>query len=188
MTTHSGHPHEFAWEYDVEVLPGLPGNSPVLAFGLPGAATHAEGYVIRVTPTSGGPWIGNFQRGDGTLSTWTATPSGAHVLVVAGGIGYLVTADDPAGYRVLPGYPIRIVAPIVPAALIVLADYTKILASDGAAVAWVSDRVAWDELEIDGLDARTIRGHGFDPTTGNASSFVLDTRSGKLIEGRSLST
>jgi hypothetical protein len=74
------------------------------------------------------------------------------------------------------------------AGLLVVADYNEVVASDGSGVVWISDRVAWDELEIDRLDDRAIQGHGVDPASGGTTWFVLDTRSGRLVEGRVVGT
>lgn len=176
----------FARDYEVEVLPGLPGVGGVHPFAPQGVSIHAEGYVVRVITTSGASWIGNFQRGDGKLSTWAPTPSPSALLVVAYGTGYVVAVDQPATYRVLPCYPIRYVVPVVSAGLLVIADYNRVAASDGSGIRWVSDRVAWDDLEIDELDEQKIRGHSYDPESGGTTAFVLDTRSGRLVEGRAV--
>ncbi|MEK6719994.1 MAG: hypothetical protein AABZ33_04900 [Chloroflexota bacterium] len=176
----------FEADYLVEVLPGLPGSEEALAFARAGISTHSEGFIVRVRRGSSRSWIGNFQPGDGSLSTWAPTPASASLLVVAGGTGYLVSVDHPEEFQVLPSYPIRQIATIAQAGLLVVADHISIAATDGVRVLWVSERLAWDGLEIDEASPRIIRGHSVDPSTGRASLFVIETRSGLLVQGRAV--
>jgi hypothetical protein len=73
------------------ILAGLPGSGdPPEQFTYGGKGTHTEGTVVEFLPNSVDFWIGNFQPAVGTFSGVVAHPDGHHVVVVAGGQGYVI--------------------------------------------------------------------------------------------------
>ena len=75
---------------------GLPGIGPLPVHLHTGKPTPwSEGCVVRVTPRSGHPWIGNLQTGYGYATTIVEWPEADAVIVIAKGAVYFVRPDQP---------------------------------------------------------------------------------------------
>jgi len=169
----------FQQGYLVELLPGLPGAVSVAQFHRKGQRTFREGVVVRVTPTGGQAWVGNFQCGDGRLSGVYATPSPHAACVVAGGQGYVVPVQDPGAYQLVAAYPIGDVRSLLELGLILFADFTDIVAYDSRGCVWSTGRLSWDGLTITSVSPAGIVGKAWDAPAGREVSFVVDPRSGR---------
>ncbi|WP_017478640.1 hypothetical protein [Pseudomonas sp. PAMC 26793] len=74
-----------------QLLAGLPGDGPLpLQFSATGQGQHSEGIVIRFLPEGMPSWVGNFQPGFCRFNCVLEVESSFHVIVVAGGQGYIV--------------------------------------------------------------------------------------------------
>ncbi|AUZ45085.1 hypothetical protein [Pseudomonas sp. 24 E 13] len=74
-----------------QILAGLPGEGPLpLQFSATGQGHHSEGVVIRFSPEAMPSWVGNFQPGFCRFSCVLELGSTFHVMIVAGGQGYIV--------------------------------------------------------------------------------------------------
>lgn len=175
----------FSAAYAFEVLPGLPGTGPApYQFARSEQRTHSEGLVVRVEPREGEAWVGNFQGvgGDSYRSVVFATPSPDHIGVVSDGVGYRVRADAPTEYEVMPSHPIRDVRRVPGRDMVVLADFTNLVAYGPEGLLWCSKRLGWDDLEIRGMTAAVIQVVTWDPTIaggGDWVSFSVDTATGR---------
>jgi hypothetical protein len=72
-------------------LEGLPpyGDLPQ-QFSATGLGMHREGYVVQFRPETLDEWVGNFQRGLGSLEGVYEHPDPSLLVVVAGGQGYVL--------------------------------------------------------------------------------------------------
>ncbi|MBS0193226.1 MAG: hypothetical protein JSR34_03205 [Proteobacteria bacterium] len=149
-----------------EALSGLPPYGPLaLSFSATGMGSHSEGFVVRFIPASGETWIGNFNPGLSSLSTVVCHPNEAHIIVVAGGTGYVV---DPISRQVLSNFGGQItLAQELSAHQAVLFGnglWFELLGRDG--FAWRSNRVSWDGMKDIAITEQHIIGKAwcFDDT------------------------
>src|SRR5512140_1985144 len=125
----------------IEILPHLPSYQPPdHVFSATGHGMHTEGLVVRVEPSIGSPWCGNFIRTDGNWDAAFIHPDGEQVIVVAGGQGYLVNPIQPPSVHFFGGF---LTQSVTSDAYLVLADNIAVFVFEPAAPMWVSPRLAW---------------------------------------------
>src|SRR5258705_1026244 len=78
-----------------KVLEGLPpyGDLPQ-PFSETGMGTHREGLVVQFSPDAAPVWVGNFQRGMGSLEGVFNHPNQALLFAVAGGQAYVIEVNS----------------------------------------------------------------------------------------------
>jgi hypothetical protein len=146
------------------VLDGLPpyGLSAV-PFSATGLGTHAEGLVVEFSTNEGTHSIGNFVRGLTSLNLLKEHPNGTHVVIIAGGQGYVI---EPNSMRLVETFGGAVVsAESHPSRNWLIMNFTNLsfaaLGPDGWA--WKSKRVSWDGMRklriVDGF----IYGEGWRP-------------------------
>ncbi len=161
-----------------EVLPGLPayGSSP-LPFPT-GSRGHSEGLLVRFQPENAEGWTGNFEGyNPSRLNTVLMHPDQRHVVVIAGGNGYIV---DPVSRR-----EIELTDPVIQDArelpelqallLVGFTDITLIMAS-GETVC--SGRISWDGIRISSIVGATLTGEAYSPIGDKWHRFEMDLTSG----------
>jgi hypothetical protein len=144
---------------------------------------HA-GPIIAVTPDEAEPWIGLFYGfGYGVppaLDTQVLTmPDRKSFAVIETGDGVIVRADEPATAEVVDLVPITDVAVVTEHAIIVFADFSTMAAYGETGFIWRSERLAWDDVKIVGVEGTTIHATGFDaPDNDRAYPFTVDLLTG----------
>ena len=123
----------------------------------------------------------NMFRDDQMISMVYSCPDGESLCVVSRGEGYIVRADDPTKCEKVPALPIRAVRVVEEAGLILFWDFTAIAAWGSAGLTWRTERVCWDDLQVEEITPAVIRGTGWNPADNNRSSFQVDSRTGKII-------
>ncbi|QGG96022.1 hypothetical protein [Actinomarinicola tropica] len=122
----------------------------------------APSMILDVYPRSAAAWRGEFFGGLQPLTVVSSTPSPDHFLAVAGGIAYLVRAQSPGDFAVLPGGVERLGWSETAHAL-VLADVTEVSVIDETGgIRWKSDRLVadgFDEVRVT-HDSVVVRGYG----------------------------
>src|SRR6185312_14109421 len=74
-----------------QILAGLPAYGALaISFSPDGHGGHSEGLVVEFSPPASPSWVGNFQRGGGRLDSVIQHPDDRHVIVIAGGQGYVI--------------------------------------------------------------------------------------------------
>jgi len=78
-----------------EILAGLPGTGSYPEQFSTHGETYREGFVVRIIPAVGEPWVGNFQPFSRSpyLSAVFSHPDRSNLVVVAGGTAYLVDPE-----------------------------------------------------------------------------------------------
>lgn len=72
-------------------LPGLSAYGPLAkGFSLDERGLHREGYAIEFMPDTSESWVGNFQLGGSLFNAIIEHPNRHHVIVIAGGLGYVI--------------------------------------------------------------------------------------------------
>lgn len=82
--------------------------------------------------------------------------------------------------------PILSANPIVEDELIVLADYTDLLAYGSNGVLWKTDRLVMDWLKVLNAEPGLIRCSGWDPAHNSDVEIDVDSRTGQVIRQRHL--
>lgn len=63
--------------------------------------------------------------------------------------------------------------------LVLLVEYTTILAYGPHGLAWESERLVWDDLEALSVDGEHLRAKGFDAPRNEIVAFTVDLRTGR---------
>jgi hypothetical protein len=179
----------FPHSYEVEGFPELPGSGgfdvPVHYFPQPKDRPDHNGLWLRVIPATGKPWIGVFpflfdspQR----FSRIVSTPNPDQVCIISGSAGYLVQVQNPEIWEKVV-IPVLNVLSLPEHGLLVLADFTSLVAYERNGLSWRSPRLCWDELKILTVTHNTIEGMGYDPTNSASreSRFVVEIETGRSL-------
>ena len=172
-----------SFEVEALAVDGPPG-APVYEFWPRSTENHATvGFVVY--PQAGEPWVGRFGRGRMQARLGSILTNGPHqdwVTVAVGGTAYLVDTTDPSRWQRLPVDPVMDVRASVDLGIVVVADFVALSAFGLNGLLWETERLAYDGLRIDSVDATGIRGVGWnapddrllplavDPKTGSASA------------------
>lgn len=152
---------DFPAAYHAEVLAELPGRGSVVELSREGRTVDG-GVLFEVISAGGNVWCGLAANGPetvgGALSGLYSTPSPTRLCVVARGAAYLVEADGPEGWEVVPDFPVVAVASAVADRRLVLATPQHVLAVDDSGIAWQSSRLAADGIELGGTADGWIAG------------------------------
>ncbi len=170
---------EFSHLFEVEVLRELPGQAAGLRY-FPAARHHdCDGVLVRLMPNGTAAWSGLFaaQPSGGYKSGVYSCPDANTLCVVSNGAGYMLDVRDPDGYQQLSLSPVLDVIPAVEAGVLVLANYTDVLAWDRTGTRWLAERVSYDGIRNLHADSGTLRGLAWSPMDGE-HPFALDLATG----------
>lgn len=171
--------------YSAEFIEEVSSSLPIYYY--PGASREGgkEGLLVRVTPTSGQPWIGVFsaygpvRQGTGKLY---AMPEIGKLCVVVGGPGYIVDAVDPMKWEDLAATYVTDVRDLPDLGLILFADWTRIVAYGKTGKQWKTKDVALDGFEIVDIVGGRLTGK-YEGMGGEENVFEVDLKSGKVKGG-----
>lgn len=143
----------------------------------------AEKPILAVAPAHGEPWIGVFHGGGygvppAAPAQVIGWPDGESLCVVKTGAGCLVRADDPTRTSEIEAFPITDVLSIPDHDLVVLADFTDLIAYGADGVAWRPGRIALDDVAIIRADGEVLHVAGFFGSV-NRAEFTVDLRTGR---------
>lgn len=142
-----------------------------------------DGLLVKVSPHEGSPWVGLFEVGavsPGAINGVFSMPDSSSICIVSSGEGYLVRIDHPTNWEEIRCHPIWDVRLIPEKKLILFADYSHIVAYGPKGLAWRSDRLSWEGLQIRQVTPEVVRGSG-QSTDGEEIEFAIDVDNGKLI-------
>jgi hypothetical protein len=169
---------------EFEVLAGLPSYGPeATPFAPPGRSTHAEGLVVRVIPRVGAPWVGNFQRQMPTgHDAIHVHPDWSHLLVIAGGIAYLVEPESRTLVEIL-GSHLCWSLDFPEHQLFVFHNGIAFRAFGAAGRCWDSRRVSWDGIRVETVSFPTLTGTAWTFDDDRWIPFVLQLETGEVSGG-----
>ena len=166
-----------------EVMPGLPGYGPAAeSFTATGKGAHREGYVVRITPTVGSPWVGNFQPGLTNFSGVFRQPDGQALVIVSRGQGYLVDSLDPHSRGFLSA-DISAVYPLPERSGLIINRGTCLVAIDGSGELWRTPRFSWDGIYDVEVQYPELRGLSWSPLTDTDVPFTVNLSNGDVVGG-----
>ena len=168
--------------YRLERCDELPQNPPVLQLYYPGAteAGGRSGVWLLVEPQDGPTWVGIFETRSFGIDFVACLPDLERLLVIAGGQGYVVNANQPTDWAEVPIWPVLDARVIPEHGLIVLSTYDRAAAYDRSGLAWQTQRVAWDDLTLGHVEGNLIHASSYDPLDENnpTGTVVIDLRDG----------
>lgn len=167
-----------------EILDALPVYGPMyIPVSDDGMPFYSEGFPVRFFKSDNIQWVANFRPGWTNLKTVIELRDTWNLLIVAGGICYIMDPDQPKPIDVFGvSYETSF---IVPDGRFILQDQTDftIINSDGSY--WYTERISWDGLKEVELNDNTIKGLACNPTHDADEwipfSFNIDTK--ELIGG-----
>lgn len=166
-----------------ERLPGLPGTGPVPEqFSETGLGRHQEGLVVRFTPANGEAWVGNFQSGLAGYEEILPHPDGRHIVVVAGGQGYII---DPETRRLTGcvGGAIDAAYQVAEPPLLIVADGNHFEALGAGGFHWRTRRLSWDGFRNVTIRGGQLLGEAWDPMNERRCPFEVDLATGAAAGG-----
>ena len=144
----------------------------------------SEGLVVEFTMDHGNSWVGNFAKTWEGWATGVYPELGPHAaLVVAGGAGYIVDADERRLVREL-GSDIKHVWFQPELGAFIVSNELWFEAFDASRTLWRSRRFSWDEIRNMSRDGLTVTGEAYDPTGADAwRPFSLNLENGEVAGG-----
>jgi hypothetical protein len=157
----------------------MPSSADDLHYFPPGRLHNQDGVLLRVIPELGVPWTGVFaSEPSGRYKTGVySCPNPNSFCVVANGAGYMLNANDPMGYEELPISPILTIVPETEAGLLIMANYTDVLAWDDAGRRWLAERVSFDGIKNLEIKSGAVCGMAWSPVDGDYP-FALELATG----------
>jgi len=146
----------------------------------------SQPLIVRITADDGLGWVGTFGGWDewGMRAAY-ACPHPEMLLIVAGGVGYLLNIRNPSAYVAIPALPIRDVQGTRGAAILIGADFTKLFAVDDSGLRWVSERLCLDQLKIITATAEEVAATGSFGGSSSDQAITIDMNSGRKRSGPS---
>jgi hypothetical protein len=169
--------------YECSQLSEIPGSASLPHYYYPGATTKGgqDGILVEVRPEQGEHWLATFAFGKiapkGASGILT-TPDPKRLCVVAQGEGYLVSANAPMSWERVQATPIIDVRAVPAQAIIVFAEFTRLIAYGPGGLKWKTKRLSWDNLKIREVTDTFIKGEFWDIRTEAMASFVVDLATG----------
>ncbi len=171
-----------------EVLDGLPATGPMyIPVSEDGKPFYHEGFVVRFLPDRNEPWVANFRSG---LSSYYGTFEFAdqpRVLVIAGGLAYLMDPERNVPVFVFGGQIEGVLSG--EGEVLVFDDQIRIqLLYQQSGMLWESSRISWDGFRNLQVSGHSIMGESWSPyPIGNGSDewspFELDMVNRTLVGG-----
>lgn len=168
-----------------EILASLPVYGtmyiPITFNGIP---SYSEGFPVRFYKTDGTEWVANFQEGWTKLKQIVALEDTSNVLVIAGGICYLMDPDITEPIQVFGAGCCNIFK----------ADNHRLVLQDNSCLTivepdgehWSTERISWDDLTDITVKDNIVSGFAYDPLNKFKEwvefSYNLDT---KILTGGS---
>jgi hypothetical protein len=144
--------------------------------------THTVGLVLEIQPVGAAPWVANFELGLSSYSSALVHPNGQDVVVIAGGLGYVVRPDDRMLVATFGGGIVG-VWPVPKFNFLVFND------SDVAFVAmgsegwrWRTRRISWAGFEAIEIAEKTIYGRAWNAVVKCWQPFSIEIGTG-IVRG-----
>lgn len=173
----------FSASYQVEDDPSLPVGERDYDFASTGVSQLSPAVEITVTPAAGSVWHGRFFGNYQGPNVVVNGPGPDVLTVVAAGVAYVVPVGSPSDYHVLPTWPVRSVhcAPLL--GLVLLVDFTDVVAlGEGGVVRWDVKNIVSDGFTEVLLVASTLVVRGYVAPEGRDVETTLDLATGAVLD------
>jgi hypothetical protein len=179
----------FAHNYEARILDGPPPVHPLeklYHFPIQLEEGDRTGTYVRVAPQNAPAWTGFFALGfnsDQVVSAICSCPDPDSVCVAVGGYAYVVKVTDPTRCFQIEQRPVVDLRVVPTAGLILFTGFTSITAVGNAGIAWQTERLSWEGLRIDSVDANKLQGFGWDAISDKEVAFEVELQTGKHTGG-----
>ena len=146
------------------------------------ADTPGKSLVLEIK-TPSGPWVANFPLGHSSYSTAVAHPNGHDLVVIAGGLGYVVRPGDRTLIETFGG-SVRGVWPAPAFNLLIFNDSGvafRALGSEGWA--WKTPRISWEGFEGIEIAEKTMYGRAWNAVGQCWQPFRIEIATGDVRGG-----
>jgi hypothetical protein len=175
----------FPHSYEVQELQELPAtgklNVPLLYIPEPKTRSEHDGLWLKIRSHNGEPWVGVFAFGCSSrsaVSRVVSTPDPQGLCVVSRGAAYIVRPDEPNAWQHVRVRPVIDLRVLPEHRMLLLADYTKLIALGSGGVLWESSSLCGDDLKILRVTSKAVEGLGYDPANSNDLRFAIDIKTG----------
>jgi hypothetical protein len=145
-----------------------------------------DGLIVEVHSPNVPSWIGvfafDFAPGAIRASLIPLSKPGLFC-VVAGGSGYVVSADRPELVRRIPSFPITEVAQSQNGSVWVFADFTGLTLIDRSGDMWTSPRLSWDGVKIHHVSNEIVTGVAWNAADNREVTFEIDVQGRRVRTG-----
>lgn len=182
---------QFEHDYEIEQIPERLNfvEYPKKVY-YPGASQKGgkDGVELKVIPRNGEPWIGSFAYGhprQSSLNKVMSCPNPQEVCVISSGAGYIVRVDNPLEWRAVRSIPTCDARAIVTNRLLVLSDFTKLVAYGDAGIKWEAANLSSDGITITEIADSRLSLLAWDAASQKKLRVVIDLNDGSVL-GRSV--
>ncbi len=180
----------FPTNYELVELDRIDRSGGKKAYSFPGSRPVdrqqelAVAPIVEVRPAEGDPWIAVFDGVEGYAvppalhRAVIALPDGWTFCVIKEGIGVMVRANDPRSTSEVESWPITGYLTVPDCELIVIADFTTLVAYGREGLAWRSRRLALDDLKILRAEDHVLHVSGYFGLEDEDTTFTVDLRTG----------
>ena len=138
------------------------GNEPmcsVVEYAYPGATEggFVQGISFEIIPENRNPWFASFAQGvisPNAVSAVIAMPDKTNALVISKGEAYIVDTNDPMQWTHLQFLPVMGWQVVIKYDLVLLWNFSCVLALGSGGVLWKTPSISWDGLKLMMLDDR----------------------------------
>jgi len=173
-----------AGSFVFRILDGLPpAGLPARRFTAGPKGTSSSDLVVEFQPDGGPPWFGYFQTGTVQNSAATMHPNGRDVVVIAGGLCYVVSPNDGALLSVFGG-EIKGVWQMPKLNLLIFNGGDVAFAALGVeGWTWRTRRISWNGFEGIEIAEKTIYGRGWNAVARCWQPFSIEAATGVVHGG-----
>lgn len=173
-----------------EFLPRRPLILPKRQFVYPKQAEDIErgALEVMIRPADAEPFLATFALGFADPSAPTglwSCPNPDWLCAVAGGYAYLVNTKDPEEFEQIEYRPVLLVHAVPSNSLLIFAGHHSVLAWGTHGMAWQTERLSSEGLEITRIEGERLEGVGWDLMTDRDVPFAIDLRTGSRVQIRS---
>ena len=166
-----------------KILPGLPPYGlSALPFPEDGQGSFSEGLVVKISPSNKDAWVGNFHRGLSGPDIVLEHPDQRHMIVIAGGQGYIIDPETAKQTHQLSDL-IKHAIPVPELGAVVLGDDLQFESIRAEGLWWKSGRISWDGFRNIAVSGIILTGESYSAVDQEWSPFVLDLTSGASTGG-----
>ena len=146
-----------------------------------GRSHRADDIFLRIEPAGSAAWTGIFEallQSSGGAHGVVALPDRRSLAVASHGTVYRVRADTPEDWEEIMAGVQSDPLVIEPLELVLILDFTSVIAYGDDGRAWETEQLVWDDLRSVGVDNHTLHVEGFDAPLNEIVPFTIDLRTG----------
>lgn len=181
----------FPRNYEIKVLESAPPVHPLeKLYHYPVELEEGDrsGVYARVVPIAGQAWFGFFASGFDSPHVMNAVcscPDPGSVCVIAGGYAYVVNCSSPGEWIRIEQRPVVELRTVTEQSLVLFAGFTSITALGEQGVAWTTQRLSWEGIQITRIDGEVLHGNSWDAPSDKEVPFQVNLKTGQHTGGAS---